>query len=127
IVEPVIGGVGDLVEDLLGGLLGQNPPQNPSDDIDVAVHNDIGLPNGDVNLDPLENIVGDIDVGVGITHGDDGIGISLDAVLLDIPLVDADIQLDIPIVNPIVNDVLDAAEPVLSGVTDIAQPVIDTA
>jgi len=95
------------------------------DDIDVSVTNDVNLPEVDINLDPLEDIVGDIDVGVDITHGDDGIGLDVDTVLLDIPVAAIDLDLDVPILNPVLDSVLDVTDPVLGAVTDVVQPVID--
>lgn len=95
-------------------------------DIDIIGDNNIGLPIVDINLDPIENIVGDIDVGVDIGFDpDDGLSVDLDTVLLDIPLIDADINLDIPILNPVIETVVNIADPLLDIVTDITQPVLD--
>lgn len=106
-----------------------NPPDDdPPDgeeDIDVLGTNDINLPEVDINLDPLEDIVGDIDLGVDISHGDDGITIGVDTVLLDIPVLDATVNLDIPLVNPVVDAALDITDPILGGVTETVQPVVD--
>lgn len=106
-----------------------NPPDDDppdgEDDIDVLGTNDINLPVVDINLDPLEDIVGDIDLGVDISHGDDGVTIGVDTVLLDIPVLDATVNLDIPLVNPVVDAVLDITDPILGGVTETAQPVVD--
>lgn len=106
-----------------------NPPDdNPpggEDDIDVLGTNDINLPEVDINLDPLEDIVGDIDVGVDISHGDDGVSIGIDTVLLDIPVLDATVNLDVPVLNPVIDAVLDVTDPVLGGVTDTVQPIVD--
>ena len=101
-----------------------NPPDG-EDDIDVLGTNDINLPEVDINLDPLEDIVGDIDIGVDISHGEDGITIGIDTVLLDIPVLDATVNLDVPLVNPVVDAVLDITDPVLGGVTDTVQPIVD--
>jgi len=100
-------------------------PPGGEDDIDVLGTNDVNLPEVDINLDPLEDIVGDIDVGVDISHGDDGITIGVDTVLLDIPVLDATVNLDIPLVNPVLDTVLDITDPVLGGVTETVQPVVD--
>lgn len=101
-----------------------NPPDG-EDDIDVLGTNDINLPEVDINLDPLEDIVGDIDVGVDISHGDDGVTIGVDTVLLDIPVLDATVNLDVPLLNPVVDTVLDITDPILGGVTETVQPVVD--
>lgn len=102
-----------------------NEPPDVEEDTDVLGTNDINLPEIDINLDPLENIVGDIDVGVDISHGDDGVTLGVDTVLLDIPVLDATVNLDVPLINPVVDTVLDVTDPVLGGVTDTVQPVVD--
>jgi|GEM_PF-1343004 len=106
-----------------------NPPTDDppagEDDIDVLGTNDLNLPVVDINLDPLEEIVGDIDIGVDISHGDDGVTIGIDTVLLDIPVLDATVNLDVPLVTPVVDAVLDVTDPVLGGVTDTVQPIVD--
>lgn len=101
-----------------------NPPTD-EDDIDVLGTNDLNLPDVDINLDPLEDIVGDIDVGVDISHGDDGVTIGVDTVLLDIPVLDATVHLDVPVITPVVDTVLDITDPILGGVTETVQPLVD--
>ncbi|MDP2206500.1 MAG: hypothetical protein Q8K65_09365 [Alphaproteobacteria bacterium] len=109
-----------------GGGGGGDDSSGNNGDIDVLVDNNIGLPVIDINLDPLENIVGDIDLGIGIGFDpDDGLTIDLDTVLLDIPLVGGEINIDIPLLNPVIGAVLDIADPVLDSVTGIVQPVLD--
>lgn len=99
---------------------------NNGGDIDILGDNNIGLPVVDINLDPLENIVGDIDLGVGIGFDpDDGLTIDLDTVLVDIPILDGAINIDIPLLNPVIAEVLNIADPVLDIVTDITQPLLD--
>lgn len=105
-----------------------NPPDDPADtadDIDVLGTNDLNLPEVDINLDPLEEIVGDIDIGVDISHGDDGVTVDIDTVLLDVPVLDATVNIDVPLLNPVVDAVLDVTDPVLGGVTETVQPLVD--
>lgn len=95
-------------------------------DIDILADNNIGLPVVDINLDPLENITGDIDLGLGITFDpESGLGINIDTVLLDIPLLSGQINLDIPLLNPVIAEALELANPILTPVTDTLQPMID--
>lgn len=99
---------------------------NNGGDIDILGDNNIGLPVVDINLDPLEDIVGDIDLGVGIGFDpDDGLTIDLDTVLVDIPILDGAINIDIPLLNPVLAEVLNIVDPVLDIVTDITQPLLD--
>ncbi len=109
-----------------GGDNGGNNGGNNGGDIDILGDNNIGLPVIDINLDPLENIVGDIDLGIGIGFDpDDGLSIDLDTVLLDIPVLDGVINIDIPLLNPLIGEVLTIADPVVDIVTGIAQPLLD--
>lgn len=97
---------------------------SPTTDTDVAVHNNIGLPQIDINLDPVENILGDIDVGVGIQHGSDGLTIPLNVVVADIPVLNGSINLNLPVLQPVLDPVLHTVTPVLSDVTTTVQPII---
>lgn len=109
-----------------GGDNGGNNGGNNGGDIDILGDNNIGLPVIDINLDPLENIVGDIDLGIGIGFDpDDGLTIDLDTVLLDIPVLEGGINIDIPLLNPVIGEVLTIADPVVDIVTGIAQPLLD--
>lgn len=109
-----------------GGDNGGNNGGNNGGDIDILGDNNIGLPVIDINLDPLENIVGDIDLGIGIGFDpDDGLTIDLDTVLLDIPVLEGVINIDIPLLNPVIGEVLTIADPVVDIVTGIAQPLLD--
>lgn len=116
IAQPVIDGLSTTVESLLGSLLGAPPAAG--DDYDLAVHTDLGIPDLDVNLDVIENIVGDIDIGVTFSHGEDGIGLGIETIAADLPLVNADVQLDIPLATPVVNGALDPAADLLGTITD---------
>lgn len=103
-----------------------NPdPPDSTDDIDVSVTNDLNLPQIDINLDPLEDIVGDIDVVVDISHGDDGVTLGVDTVLLDIPVAEVELNLDVPLLNPVLDTALDITDPILGAVTEVTQPIVD--
>jgi hypothetical protein len=115
IVQPLADGLATTAESLIGSLLGAPPPDGQ--DVDLSVHNDLGLPQIDVNLDVVENIVGDIDIAVDLTHGEDGIGIGLNALFADIPLAEGHIQLDVPLAAGAVNGALDPLAGMLGGVT----------
>lgn len=105
-----------------GGQSGGNPP---APDVDVAMHNNIGLPQIDINVDPVENILGDIDVGVGIQHGPDGLTVPLNVVVADIPVLNGEINLNLPVLQPVLDPVLHTVTPVLSDVTAAVQPVVN--
>lgn len=107
---------------------GDPPDDNPPDDeedVDILGTNDLNLPIVDINLDPLEDIVGDIDVVVDISHGGNGVTIGVETVLLDIPVLDATVNLDVPLLNPVLDAVLDVTDPILGGVTETVQPIVD--
>jgi hypothetical protein len=116
IVQPVLDGVSITVESLIGSLLGAPPPMG--DDYDLSVHTDLGIPHIDVNLDVIEDIVGDIDIGVTFGHDANGIDIGIETVVADLPLVNSDIHLDVPVLTPVVNGALDPAADMLATLTD---------
>lgn len=103
-----------------------DPDPNPvPPDVDVIGNNDLGLPIPSLNLDPVEDILGDIDVILDVTHGDDGLTIGIDTVLMDVPILNGDLNIDIPVLNPLIDTALDAATPAISTVTTLTQPVLD--
>lgn len=67
------GGDGDPVGDLLGGILGGSPDDGAGADTDLTVDTGFDLGDAiidqvdlDATLDPIENLVGDIDIGLNI-------------------------------------------------------------
>lgn len=100
-----------------------DPDPNPDPDVDVSVHNDTDLPNIDINLDPVEDIVGDIDVITNISHDENGVNVSLDTIFADIPLVKGDILVNVPLLNPVLDGALDTLAPVSGTLNNL----IDTA
>jgi hypothetical protein len=73
ITEPLQDVVGDLTDGLLGPLLGN--PADPAADSDIALGVDLDLAgidivdiDLDIPLDPLEAVIGDIDLGLGINN-----------------------------------------------------------
>lgn len=112
-VQPILDDVSGIVENLTDNLL-TPPTQDGSDDTDIAVHNNIGLPQIDINLDTVENIAGDIDLGLGLQQGDNGLTFGLDTTLAGIQILDdVSITVDIPLVTPITGDVIDIAQGLL--------------
>lgn len=127
--------VGDTVQDLVGTLLGTTA--GDPDDTDIA----LGLPVGNVglNLDVVENIVGDIDLSItpnvdlfgdGETSnaaGDSDVTVDLgldvlDSSLLDIPTID--VPLDI--VENILGDIDLDIDLGLNLLGDVAPSLLDT-
>ena len=112
-VQPVFDDISGIVENLTDNLL-TPPTQDGADDTDIAVHNNIGLPQIDINLDTVENITGDIDLGLGLQQADNGLTLGLDTTLAGIQLLDdVSITVDIPLVTPITGDVIDIAQGLL--------------
>ncbi len=146
-LDPVEGIVGDIdltlgvshdqdgiIVDLNALALGTQLPEVTLDtgapaaggDTDLSVANDLGLPQIGVNLDPVESIVGDIDVGVGMTHDADSLSIDLNVLALGDQLPATDITVSTSAVSDVVNTVTDT----LSGIADQAagvQSVADSA
>lgn len=102
-VEDVTGAAGDLI----GGLLGGGGDEEGDTDLVVDTGLGIGgeeLPgiSEDINLDPVEGVVGDIDIDLGadgelLTGGDDSLlaDAEIDMLGLDVLDGDADIPMDI--------------------------------
>ncbi|MFN7112810.1 MAG: hypothetical protein ACK4PK_00445 [Alphaproteobacteria bacterium] len=115
IVQPVLDGITVTVESLIGSLLGAPPPMG--DDYDLSVHTDLGIPHIDVNLDVVEDIIGDIDIGVTFAQDENGIDITIETIIADLPLVNGDVHLDVPVLTPVVNGALDPAADMLATLT----------
>lgn len=125
-VTNVTGDVTDIVNNLLGG--------GGDGDIDLYEHNDIGLPQVNLNLDPVEAIVGDINTGVTLAHDAQGATVSLDALAAGLPLAHATLPVEAPVVGQILSDIpatdtlLHAPVPaVTDAVSDIANTVTSLA
>lgn len=116
ITQPIIDGLSTTVESVIGSIFGNPPPMNG--DYDLSVHTDLGIPHIDINLDVIENIIGDIDILVTFAHGENGIDIGLDSIFADLPIANADVHVDIPLVTPVVEGVLDPTADLLSHVTN---------
>lgn len=116
ITQPIIDGLSTTVESVIGSIFGQ--PPNMNGDYDLSVHTDLGIPHIDINLDVIEDIIGDIDILVTFAHGEDGIDIGLDSIFADLPIANADLHIDIPLVTPVVEGVLDPTADLLSHITN---------
>ena len=82
-INDIVDGVSDLADNLTGGLtdglLGQNNDNNGGQDTDVALDLGLGADGQEAidetieaALDPIEDLVGDIDLGIGTTLLGDG-------------------------------------------------------
>lgn len=104
-----------------------DPPPGPTDDVDLQVDiiSDIIGVDLDVILDPIENLVGDIDIDVDAVLGDllstdDGIlpnpSIVIDGLIGGVQLID-DLNLDVVLapVENLLTDIVGAVNPALGG------------
>jgi hypothetical protein len=131
IVQDPLGAVTDTVNTVIGDVTGILAPPAGSD-VDLSVHNDLGLPQVDVNLDPVESIVGDIDIGLDVTHTDNGIGLGTDVLALGDQLADNSTAIGLPggvsdVTAPVVDAVTDTAGTIVSDLSDPAALLQDPA
>jgi hypothetical protein len=88
----------------------------------LIVNNDLGLPQLNVNLDPVEGLVGDIDILADATHTDNSATLGLDALALGGQIVDTAVPLEAGTVTDTVDGLLDGGLP---GGGDTGLPSLD--
>lgn len=144
-LDPVVGDeITDVADDLTGGLLDgllgeNNNNQDGSGDSDIVADLGIDLLNIDETLeaaiDPVEDLVGDIDLGLGLdllgggetdnTAGDSDLILNTDIDLVDNTILEGGLDVPLDPLEEVVGDVdldIDAAVNLLG---DIADPLVN--
>lgn len=100
---------------------------NPGSGGDTDLHVDLGLgapidlnPVIDVILDPVETIIGDIDINIDVdTNLQDGtVGLGLDGILAGLPLPPVTVALDLPTLPELAHDPAAALQDTVDSLTD---------
>lgn len=139
--DTILSGLGDAVSGLAGGLLSTN---DAAGDTDLAIETGIGLLDHgllgnalDVALNPVENILGDIDIGAAIgldllggadaSATDTDISIPLDIAFIDNPLPIDGIHIPLDPIEALIGDVDIDLSIAANLLGDVAGGLIDTA
>ncbi|MDD9899779.1 MAG: hypothetical protein OXT65_02225 [Alphaproteobacteria bacterium] len=124
-IDDVMDGAGAVlggVSDLLGEGLSMGS-EEPDTDTDLLASNDLGLTDVDVGLDPIENLVGDIDINMDIASVDDGVlNLHTDAIVADASVLDQDVA--VPDAAAMADDIVDDIEGIVSDI-DAASTLLE--
>lgn len=102
-----ISGIPDAASGLIDGILASPESGN---DIDLLAQNDLNLPAGNVTLDPVENLVGDIDIIANLAHSEQGVEAGVDVVLLGNQITDTTVPVDAPVVGEVMDQLPDIGQ-----------------